>query len=912
MEFFDFLTAAIPALLSIMIPGFLLALPLLKKIKHMGIPQALGVGFALGLIIPPFMLLIESFLGILYSYELFIVNTVLLSIAGLALCLREKVFPLNVKFDLRRDWHWIIIFLFMITAFYLRMQSAFPTNAGPYFYEFDPYFYTRSTQFIVEDGAIPFNDSLAWYPNPTDHRAPPLANYLGAQWFSIYNSGQAFDGDIHSLGFAQSFYPPVVAAAVVFFAYLLLSEPYGRKMGVIAAGLVAFAPRMIEKLAAWEQEQTPWGIFGAFLFYAAYLLVISRQDRRLAVLAGIALAALTLGSKSDVQAYLLLAAYLGVQGIIDYSKGRLTWKFIELNGIVIAFGLVAQFIMSQIFYSTAQGRYLPMDILPLLGAFYFYYALWAISDKLKHKRAWATHEKVLLLPIYLIEQSRLVDLEADKWNYLAILLALAGAALLLTPLGPPIIGYVQSAAGQALPGDALANTVAEEGGSGNQFVAAIGPIGTPLKWLFDAGWLAGTNAMIVLAVPALLALGLAWYRDSKYSLYFAFIILPVLWVGLGKIKFVLQLTSVVMIGFVVVLGGLLLLAQQRAKDEKTKKLYSNIAFAFGGILLILTAWPSLFVIMASANSDIYTDFNGQTVMDCNALGPYLESSVIEINGNDKARALGLAYYLYCSRIPPWWLDPMDWIRNNVPEEERVIHWWDYGHWTNYFGQRKTITRNDHPYIYMDLEMANLLVYDTPENAVSWMKEHKATYLLLDQDLIGKWGALVYLACVQSNETEFIPRQVGASACEGQHYFERVFVPLAPEPQELCNLGTASQFILSPSTHRATGYCVGVYDEGGQSALVMFNPETGLQNRGLLIDQGQTTMNGRPYGTYLVMYPPEGQGFADRAGRSYDSVFYQGFFLGHIDGFDQVYPYEAEYAQIGPSLPVRIFRLRDDA
>ncbi|RLG19827.1 hypothetical protein DRN67_01690, partial [Candidatus Micrarchaeota archaeon] len=896
MGFSEFLTAGIPALITILVPGFLLALPLLKKTK-LGFPETLGIGFTLGLVIPPFLLMFESFFGLLYSYELFIANAVLLSIIGLVLCYKEKVFPIDLKFNLKRDWYWILLLLFMITAFYLRIQTAFPTTAGAYFYEFDPYFYTRSTQFIIEEGQIPRFDDLAWYPYPTSHRAPPLANYLGAQWYSLYNGGRPFD--IYALGFAQSFYPPVVATAAVFFIFLLLAEPYGKRMGLIAAGLFAFAPRVIEKLAAWEQEQTPWGVFGAVFFYAAYMLVLSRRDKRLAVLAGIALAALTLGSKSDVQAYLLLAAYLAVQGIIDYLKGRLNWEFIELNGIIIGFGLFAQLIMSQLYASTP---YLPTDPFAVLGAFYFYYALWAISDKLRHKREWGDHEKVLLLPIYIVEQSKLIDLEADKGNYLAVLLALAAAALLLTPLGPPVIGYVQAAAGQALPGDPLANTVAEEAGAGNQFVSAMGPLGIPLMWLFDAGLLEGTNAQMVLLIPFLLALAFAWYKDSKYSLYFAFLVLPVMWVGLGKAKFVLQLTTATIIGFVALLGGLVLFIQSIASTDEQKKMYANVAFAVGALLVLLTAWPALFVVQLSTASEVYTEApTGEKILDCNAIGPYFESNMIRLPGADNDRALNLAYYLYCSRIPQWWLDPMNWIRENVPEDERVIHWWDYGHWTNYFGQRKTVTRNDHPYIFQDLEMADLLVSNTPEHAAQWMKEHEAKYLLLDQDLINKWGALVYLSCVHNNETEFIPRQVGSSACEHAHYFERVFIPANPQPSEYCNIDTGSQFVIAHSTHRDSVYCVGEISADGQTALVMVNEEDGSQNRGLLMHQGQTILNdGRLYETYMVLYPPEGQGYEDRVGKGYDSVFYKGFFLGHIDGFDQVYPYHAEHAMVGPS------------
>ena len=85
----------------------------------------------------------------------------------------------------------------------------------------------------------------------------------------------------------------------------------------------------------------------------------------------------------------------------------------------------------------------------------------------------------------------------------------------------------------------------------------------------------------------------------------------------------------------------------------------------------------------------------------------------------------------------------------------------------------------------------------------------------------------------------------------------------------------------------------------------------VEYQGGLDDACETTLaDGRKYQSFLVFYPPEGMGYEDRAGLSYDSVFYKGFFLGHIDGFEQVYPYVAETAQIGPSIPVRIYKLKD--
>ena len=47
----------------------------------------------------------------------------------------------------------------------------------------------------------------------------------------------------------------------------------------------------------------------------------------------------------------------------------------------------------------------------------------------------------------------------------------------------------------------------------------------------------------------------------------------------------------------------------------------------------------------------------------------------------------------CGRISDYWIDSMEWVRKNTPENAYVISWWDYGHWINYFGQRNSVLRN---------------------------------------------------------------------------------------------------------------------------------------------------------------------------------------------------------------------------
>jgi dolichyl-diphosphooligosaccharide--protein glycosyltransferase len=40
-----------------------------------------------------------------------------------------------------------------------------------------------------------------------------------------------------------------------------------------------------------------------------------------------------------------------------------------------------------------------------------------------------------------------------------------------------------------------------------------------------------------------------------------------------------------------------------------------------------------------------------------------------------------------------WLDALDWIKNNTPQDAVVAAWWDYGYWITTLGERKTLADN---------------------------------------------------------------------------------------------------------------------------------------------------------------------------------------------------------------------------
>ncbi|MCX6776968.1 MAG: hypothetical protein NTY73_03310 [Candidatus Micrarchaeota archaeon] len=881
-----FLSTAVPVFLSIFVPGFLLALALLRKTK-MPLAEIAAFGFVVGLIVPPVLLFVYSLFGVLYSPQLAVGNIILVTIVGFILCTKENVLDFELSFDYKRDAAWILLLLIMLLAFWVRIQSI-----GPIFYEFDPYYYDQGAQFILTQGEIPTTDDLAWYPHPDSHRDPPIVRYLEVEWYSIYGymtGNQQFNN--YLLSTIAGVYPPVVGALICFLVFMLISEEYGKKYGLIGAALMAVMPRIIEKFAAGESELQPWGIFAAFFFYSTYALAVSRKDRRFAVLAGIAVMAATLGSSGDVLVYLVLAGYVGLQSLINYFQNKSNRELIELNAIILCFSA-----FTYIVYSAYVGWVMPSDILSFASALAFAVGLYFISQRVKRQE--------------------------DRINYLAGYLTVGGIFLLITfasgfplPVGPRIWNYVVNAASIARPSSALMMTVAEETPTSGDFANSMGFLGSS-TWFVD-----------ILFLSSFLAICYSIYRGSSLGVLFGMMIFPVSYVGLSKSKYMLHVSFMAGVAVTMLFG------------ELDKKLHKFIKKDFGddaakwtvvGVALLVLAAESLVYVRPCANCFIEPDLSipGPLVdVVTGALDSKYElkdpAYASEMGRNCSALANNgnlISYYLFCSRIPAYWRDPMDWIKDNVGENDRVISWWDYGHWINYWGQKKCITRNDHKYQDMDLEVADKFVSNTPQALKEYMLEHNAKYVLFDQDLVGKWGALNFLSCVYNNETSMdfafkegikygVMYQLSTSRCEAEHNFERIAVPVNPTIADFCEgSGSSAPLVRARSTLSNYTYCIR-YTNSSAAAIAGIFYEYNLSrvNRGIPVYGGIQSSQGKSVYVFTMFYTndvwPDGKtGWEDRVGKMYDSTFYQGFILGNLPGFEQVYP---ESNQSGL---VRIFKI----
>ncbi len=88
-----------------------------------------------------------------------------------------------------------------------------------------------------------------------------------------------------------------------------------------------------------------------------------------------------------------------------------------------------------------------------------------------------------------------------------------------------------------------------------------------------------------------------------------------------------------------------------------------------------------------------------------------------------------------------WQKAMSWVRENTLENSIFVHWWDYGYWVQYLGERPTVTDGGHAVNYWDHLIGRyLLTTPRPETALSFMKSHNVSYLLIDPSEIGKYSA----------------------------------------------------------------------------------------------------------------------------------------------------------------------------
>lgn len=296
-------------------------------------------------------------------------------------------------------------------------------------------------------------------------------------------------------------------------------------------------------------------------------------------------------------------------------------------------------------------------------------------------------------------------------------------------------------------------------------------------------------------------------------------------------------------------------------------------------------------------------------------------------------------YFRCQRLSSYWVDSMEWLKDNTPNGSRVISWWDYGHWINYFADRNSVLRNEHRSHEMIGAVADGFLDATPSELSDYMKSHETQYALFDIELVagggqlgGKYGALNYLSCAWNNETN-VSFSPGQSKCEAEHLWEVIFISQTPctisslsgksgyTAYKIYEAGTYRTFYradcISPLDQNVAAYCQSVIKAepvycvgeatlatGQQTTATYYLNET-YPNGDLKLNKAMlqfpytipTTSHMGPVTSATLLYTEDAvwlengvikSGYEDRKGKFYDSALYRGIFLNNLPGFQQVY------------------------
>ncbi|MDE1870696.1 MAG: hypothetical protein KGI06_00455 [Candidatus Micrarchaeota archaeon] len=367
------------------------------------------------------------------------------------------------------------------------------------------------------------------------------------------------------------------------------------------------------------------------------------------------------------------------------------------------------------------------------------------------------------------------------------------------------------------------------------------------------------------------------------------------------------------------------------KQEKGR---NNAVLVVACVLLALFSLTS-HMFLYGEGSSIIGSISAQVTY---ATSPASACNILSNAGNS------LGYNSYCNTIPQYWLNAMTWLHINVgPNAPRVLAWWDYGDWINWFGNSNAVLRGDNSVATEDYAVAAQYVLGpkynyTPQRLAQYMNGNQTRYVLFDQDLIQKWGALNFLGCVNINSTSEafalaqgrsssppVPYVLGTSQCEQAHDPEFVLLPLSALIQTNQSQSINNYCMISNSTTTyISGYLVignslenntvcvssapnaggvlGVYTTTGKkmNAVVQASQYLGVQN-----------IQGSLYVEFLMIYVPNGPNgtITDAPSEFYNSNYYKGFILGDLPGFRQVYPLNATGINfINGTYPVRIFEL----
>ncbi len=164
--------------------------------------------------------------------------------------------------------------LLLLVIFLLAFGVRAHVMSYEYMFGFDSYFHARIVSYVIQDGAVPEVDPLAYYYKPEGAsigNITPVFWYGTALIYNIFTLGTGYDKEVW-IGFVKIL-PALFGALIAVAMYFFMKEAYGRKAGYVAALVAAVVPAFVYRTMAGFFEEDSlgflWLIMGFYFFVKA-------------------------------------------------------------------------------------------------------------------------------------------------------------------------------------------------------------------------------------------------------------------------------------------------------------------------------------------------------------------------------------------------------------------------------------------------------------------------------------------------------------------------------------------------------------------------------------------------------------------------------------------------------------------
>jgi len=669
----------------------------------------------------------------------------------------------------KKVWNIILIVLFLtilITGSWIRTQNLpllKDSTTGEYIpVALDPFYFLRIAETIVDQGGLPEYDE---FRKPFD--IPFTKEILPRAVVLIFNVWKIFDSDV-TIQFADIISPVVffILGLIAFF-FLVYFLTKSKLAALISSAFLAVIPSYLYRTAAGFSDHESIGMFAFFLALLTYTLAMKFLDK-----------------EHPRKNILLKSALFGVLVGLATSFTIASW-----GGIANLLFMIIPLSFGIFWLIKSQNISYEIDVKKKFLNYLAFYLSWFVStilsnllygnglrETLGRVTLGSTNILTGALLLFIITDFAFIikkDLLKRNLRKYRILVSLVGSmilgALIFVLMGNNLFSILSDVINRLLHPfgtDRVSLTVAENRQPFlNDWINQIGKI---LFWLFFGG-------LITLGLN--MAGTMKKHKDKiLFSLLWTFLIFGILF---SRISATSLFNGTNLISRLFYFGSAALFLIYLTK------LYFRERINIRSEYIIMFSW-AIFMLIA-AKGAIRTFFL-ITPFTCFSLGLLVTNlsryvkksrddllklilgillivvivlSVISFNNSIssvivQAKNTGPSAHVQ-------WQQAMKWVRENTPENSIFVHWWDYGYWVQYLGERPTLSDGGHfEGAFRDHVVGRyLLTTPRPETALSFMKTNDVSYLLIDPTDIGKYGAYSTIGSDSSgnDRTSFLPTMI---------------------------------------------------------------------------------------------------------------------------------------------------------